>query len=460
MCHLKFELYVYFNISTGKSSNNIVKYTKNAIDQERTEDIVKIKKYCLLVVVWAVALLSGCGMVEKIQGLKAEFIQKISEAEKEASPGKKSGNKNQKEQHKKKAKETGDTQELAERKQGDFLGLGQNAVSQGDYADYFAYHTLDDEEKQVYHEVLTAILGHEENTELSTTDVDVLETAYKAVCADNGGLFWISGYVYTQYTRGKELISMDFTPKYTMEYDEREQIQQQIDDSVKELLSGISISNTDYEKAKYVFEILVQNVDYDAASENNQNIISTFLNRATVCQGYACGTQYLLRLLGIQSTIVSGTANGESHAWNLVRLDGQYYYMDTTWGNSRYLDSTSQAEKYVNYNYLAVTSEEIGRTHKLDNSFPLPDCTSKDNSYFIKEHRYFSEWDPSTAGMVLKEAWVAGQGSVALKFASEELYLMALEYFITEQHIAEYCEGISSIYYLEDKELYVLTFRF
>ena len=89
MCHLKFELYVYFNISTGKSSNNIVKYTKNAIDKERTEDIVKIKKYCLLVVVWAVALLSGCGMVEKIQGLKAEFIQKISEAEKEASPGKK-----------------------------------------------------------------------------------------------------------------------------------------------------------------------------------------------------------------------------------------------------------------------------------------------------------------------------------------------------------------------------------
>ena len=61
---------------------------------------MKIKKYCLLVVVWAVALLSGCGMVEKIQGLKAEFIQKISEAEKEASPGKKSGNKNQKEQHK------------------------------------------------------------------------------------------------------------------------------------------------------------------------------------------------------------------------------------------------------------------------------------------------------------------------------------------------------------------------
>ena len=35
----------------------------------------------------------------------------------------------------------------------------------------------------------------------------------------------------------------------------------------------------------------------------------------------------------------------------------------------------------------------------------------------------------------------------------------ALEYFITEQHIAEYCENISSVYYLEDAQLYVLTFH-
>ena len=329
-----------------------------------------------------------------------------------------------------------------------------------EYAGDFAYLTLQEEEKQVYYEVLMTILEHKESAEVSTLDAGVLEKAYKAVSADYGGLFWVSGYVYTQHTRNGEPVRMEFAPKYTMDAAQRETLQEQIDASAEELLAGISVTDSDYEKAKYVFEILVQNVDYDASVDNSQNIISAFLNRATVCQGYACAAQYLLRLLGIQSVIVTGTANGESHAWNLVRLDGGYYYMDVTWGNSRYLDHSSQMEKYVNYNYLAVTSEEISRTHTLDNSFPLPECVSMEDNYFVKENRYFSEWNPDAIGAVLAEVWNAGGGDVSVKFSSIELYEQALDYFITQQYIADYCENISSIYYIEDTELFVLTFHF
>ena len=324
----------------------------------------------------------------------------------------------------------------------------------------YAYSTLDEETRIVYDEVLDAILSHEEEVSVSTVDTKILENAYKAVCADYGGLFWVSGYVYTQYTRGGKLVGMDFTPKYTMSHEERIGIQEQIDDSVEELLAGISVSNSDYEKAKYVFEILIQNVDYDASMENNQNIISVFLSRATVCQGYACATQYLLNKLGVPSTIVTGTAEGESHAWNLVRLDGNYYYMDTTWGNSRYLDDSSQIEKYVNYSYLAVTSEEISRTHVLDSSFPLPECTSLENNYFVREGKYFTEWNPENVGSLFAQAWSQGGGGMSVKFSSPELYQQAIQYFIADQHIADYCEKISSIYYLEDPEQYVLTINF
>lgn len=329
-----------------------------------------------------------------------------------------------------------------------------------DFGVNYAYSTLDQETRIVYDEVLDAILSHEEEVSVSTVDTKILENAYKAVCADYGGLFWVSGYVYTQYTRGGNLVGMDFTPKYTMSYEERVGTQEQIDDSVEELLAGISISDSDYEKAKYVFEILIQNVDYDASMENNQNIISVFLSRATVCQGYACATQYLLNHLGVPSTIVTGTAEGESHAWNLVRLDGSYYYMDTTWGNSRYLDGSSQIEKYVNYSYLAVTSEEISRTHVLDSSFPLPECTNMENNYFVREGKYFTEWIPENVGSIFAQAWNQGGGGMSVKFSSPELYQQALDYFITEQHIADYCENISSIYYLEDTEQYVLTINF
>ena len=173
-----------------------------------------------------------------------------------------------------------------------------------------------------------------------------------------------------------------------------------------------------------------------------------------------CATQYLLKLLGIESVIVTGNANAQSHAWNLVRLDGEYYYMDTTWGNSRYLDNSSQTEKYVNYNYLAITSEELGRTHTLDESFPLPECTSMKNNYFVRENLYFSEWNPEAVGEILRTAWNDGGRDAAVKFSSQGLYKQALEYFIVQQHIADYCDSISSVYYLEDEESYVITFHF
>lgn len=413
------------------------------------------KKICSLCVcmMLSVSLLSGCDLIES--GLNVEASLSEIQSTISRRPARKT---EPEENQEKEAVIETETEELPENADTEGESFGRETDTA--YAENYAYQTLNDTAKEVYHEILTTILEHKEKIEVSTLDVDVLEEAYRALCADYGGLYWVSGYVYTQYSKGGEPTGMEFQPKYTMDEAEREEIQQQIDASVEELLAGISVSDSDYAKAKYVFEILVQNVDYDAAAENNQNIISAFLNRATVCQGYACATQYLLRLLGIQSTIVTGNANGESHAWNLVRLDGEYYYMDTTWGNSRYLDSDSQMEKYVNYSYLAITSEEISRTHILDNSFKLPECTHTENNFFRKENRYYETWSPEQIGALLAESWNAGGGDVSVKFASSDLYEQALQYFITDQHIADYCENISSIFYLEDKEMYVLTFHF
>lgn len=322
----------------------------------------------------------------------------------------------------------------------------------------YVFGTLDGETKIVYREVLSAILNQEEKTSVSTLEIKTLEQAYKAVCADYGGLFWVSGYSYTQFTRGGKAVGLEFSPKYTMTKEEREETQKQIDASAEELLSGISTDASDYEKAKYIFEILIQNVDYDASADNNQNIISAFLSRATVCQGYACATQYLFEKLGLKGAIVTGTANGEAHAWNLVRLDGEYYYMDTTWGNSRYTGE-SQTEQYINYNYLAVTSEEIKRTHTIDDSFPLPECVSIQNNYFVREGRYFDKWEAEKIGAVLEQSFREKQ-EASVKFSSLELYRQAVSYFIDEQHFADYCSGVSSVYYLEDEKQYVLTIRF
>ena len=231
--------------------------------------------------------------------------------------------------------------------------------------DRYAYQQLSSDEQVVYDQVLNCIENYTERITLTTTDKDVLANAYEAVMADYGGLFWINGYQYNTYTKNDSIVGLEFEPKYTMSQEQKDIFQIKVDAVADEWLAGISDSATDFDKALYVFETLINNVDYNTDSAENQNILSVFLYQSTVCQGYADAAWYLLDRLGIKSTIITGTANNESHAWNLVFLDGAYYYMDVTWGNSKYLDSNNDTTKRVNYAYLAMTTEEISQNHTI-----------------------------------------------------------------------------------------------
>lgn len=327
-------------------------------------------------------------------------------------------------------------------------------------ADCYAYATLDEETRLVYDEIYQTIREQEESVRVSTLDAKVLEAAYKAVNADHGGVFWVSGYVYTQYTRGEELVGIDFAPNYTMEQQEREELQTRIDARVAEILSGISMEASDYEKARYVYDYLASNVEYDDGASDNQNIISVFINGQTVCQGYACATQYLLEKLGVQAAIVTGRANGAPHAWNLVRMDGAYYYIDTTWGNSSYTVDTEYKERFVNYNYFGVTTEEISVTHEAEVSFALPECTATQDNYYVREGCYFSEWSPDAIGALCADGYETGDSAVSVKLATSELLAQVRQYFVDDRHITDYCPGLTSLYYIVDEQQNVFIFRF
>lgn len=323
--------------------------------------------------------------------------------------------------------------------------------------DKYAYQYLDAEAQQVYDEVLNAILNHTDKITVETLDSEVLKLAFENVSADYGGLFWVSGYTYTEYTRNDELVSIEFAPKYTMTYEERQSTQTEIDQAVEEFLQGISQNDTDYDKAIYVFERLIQEVEYDKEAKNNQNIISVFLEKKTVCQGYASATLYLLGQLNIPAVIVAGSANGEAHAWNLVELDGDYYYMDTTWGNSSYMNADSQEAKFVNYSYFAFTTEEMLSTHQPETRFDLPECTAIQDNYFVHEGLYYTKWLPDEIGEIYGMAGVDGIERVSIKFADKELYDKAKYYFIDQQRLEDYYEIDGYVYYLEDVSQRILT---
>ena len=326
---------------------------------------------------------------------------------------------------------------------GDDTGEDFAAVHESRYV----YGTLTETEQRVYHEIYRALQQYEEEITVSTKDKHLLDRAYDAVYADYGELFWSSGYTYTEYTLAGNV------------REEKERTQQQIDGVVQGILAQAPTGGTEYDLALYVYEYLIEHVEYDAGAADNQNIVSVFLNGRTVCEGYARASQYLLECLGIQSAVVGGMAKGDFHAWNLMRLDGEYYYMDTTWGDNAGGIEQEGAKAYINYNYFAVTTDELFRTHTPSQTIELPECTATADNYYVKNGLYIAE-GIEAASAVLKAHYEAGESSVSLKFSTEALYHVAYTQWIDDSGIFDLCNGLTNLYYFEDRSLYVLTFLF
>lgn len=340
------------------------------------------------------------------------------------------------------------------------------ASLQEEQADSYAYQHLTQEEQEIYIEILWALSEFQENVVLSSMDQDEIARIFQCVLNDHPEIFYVDGYTYTQYTLGDILKKITFTGTYQMDRQEIALRQEQIDNYVNQCLDGIPEGADEYETVKYIYEYLIFHTEYDAESENNQNICSVFLNGSSVCQGYAKATQYLLQRAGIYSTLVLGKVSaGEGHAWNLVRIDGNWYYVDTTWGDASYQavgTTASYPEKKmpsINYDYLCVTTKQLCKTHEIDNVVELPQCDSMEANYYVREGLYFTSLDKEQLAAIFQNGYEKGNAYVTLKCASAEVYEQMEEMLITEQEIFHYLDSEDGVVsYTDSEEQYSMSF--
>ncbi|MCM1267363.1 MAG: hypothetical protein NC302_05615 [Bacteroidales bacterium] len=333
-----------------------------------------------------------------------------------------------------------------------------------DQENCYAFAQLAEEEQDLYLEILDALLYFRENVRLSSCDKDLISRTFQCVLNDHPEIFYVDGYTYTEYTLGTLLKKITFTGSYNISREEAAQKQTQIENYVNQCLVGLPKDADEYETVKYIYEYLIHHTDYDAAAKDSQNICSVFLERKSVCQGYAKATQYLLNRAGIESTLVLGrVVGGEGHAWNLVRIDGAYYYVDTTWGDASYqaAGSSYPAGKIptINYDYLCVTTEQMEQTHTFDNVVELPVCTATDANYYVREGVYFTDWDEEKVERIFADSYRKGEAYVTLKCAGPSVYQKMRGTLIDEQEIFRYldCQG-GSVSYVENEKQYSLSF--
>jgi hypothetical protein len=322
------------------------------------------------------------------------------------------------------------------------------------------HNTLDEDQQLIYDRMLDAIMNFRESASLPAGAGEDIQRCYNAICADYGEIFWVDSCSSSEVTWLGKIRSVSFLVTYRYTAGEAADYQSRMQPVIDEYLEAMNGCDSDYEKSLVLYESLIRNVAYDLDSENNQNILSVFLGEKTVCQGYACAAQYLLHACGIDSAIVTGTGQGQAHAWNLVKLDGDYYYMDVTWGATDYTGAVNAIKRGINYGYLNITTEELLSNHTPEVDFPLEECTEVQDNYYVREGLFFDSWDPEGIGQKLTAAYTGGEESASLKFSQLSLFEQAKRYLIEEKHITDYCPGISQIYYVPDDALNILTIYF
>ncbi|MCL2698521.1 MAG: hypothetical protein FWE74_10645 [Oscillospiraceae bacterium] len=136
--------------------------------------------------------------------------------------------------------------------------------------------------------------------------------------------------------------------------------QQQIDAVVKEIFRQIKPEMTDFEKTVILYDWITRNVWYDwngyyGNSPKKVSVYNALVEKSAVCSGFARAFEFLLNEAGITNRLISGRADGYGgwggHAWNLVKINGSWYHVDTTWGT---------AERYT---YFLLSDEVMSERH-------------------------------------------------------------------------------------------------
>lgn len=311
---------------------------------------------------------------------------------------------------------------------------------------YYAYHTLDESGRILYLELLDILVERQENITVSTTDADQLNHVFTCVMHDHPELFFVEGYQYTKYTVGDRITSISFIGTYSMTEEEIAQNQEKIDEYVNLCLAGMPQTQDEYSKVKYLYEYLIHQTEYDREARNNQNICSVFIGRYSVCQGYAKALQYLMQKAGMVSMLVTGYAQQEGHAWNLVRVNGAYYYVDATWGDASYAfedEETSYAGEDwpVNYDYFLVTTRELVITHVPDDLIRLPECREEKDNYYIREGLYLTEYDEDKLEWIFEQAYGKQMEYVMFKCSDEQLFDELKQRLIEQQGVFRFIQS-------------------
>lgn len=223
------------------------------------------------------------------------------------------------------------------------------------------YERLSDREKVIYEAVVSAAEQLRSRTE--TLDTGLTEKEFEnvmlAVRYDEAALFFLDTFNCSADTSEKNSVVM---LKYKTDGQSAYKMTSELKAAADELIGDLGADLTDVEAVLAIHDRLIKSCE-KAGSKKQSKFVSTvygaIVEKKADASGYSNAMRYLLSMVDIQCAVVFGEADGQSHTWNAVRSDGEYYYTDVYFDDP---DSTTIPNLPVHAFFMMRAETMPGRT--------------------------------------------------------------------------------------------------
>ena len=271
--------------------------------------------------------------------------------------------------------------------------LSEKYIHEFDESKMYYYSCLNDKNKKLYREVYTIFKDKLAGVNVSTSDPDKVSKYTEFVLYDNPELFYVgvsnNDGTSSQYTYCDNGDNLSLTPILNMSNSKIEKAQNKLDKYTSDFLSSIDNNLSDYEKAYKAYRYIIKNTKYVDNAKYNQSIYSVVLGK-TVCMGYAHMFKHLCNNMNIPCITTEGKSYSQGlHAWNIVKLNGEWCHVDCTWGDS------DKSFTLNNNDWFGLSAKTALIERNMTYAKLLPNCTSNSNDYFKKNGMAFQNYQVS-----------------------------------------------------------------
>ncbi len=304
----------------------------------------------------------------------------------------------------------------------------------------YVFNNLNQTQLSVYNQLAEGVKNNYQqitlNTSISVGDFEAIVSLLK----DYEFMYTHipNNYVYTINQATGNVSKVEFTYAYSKQ--QSETMTNELKAKVDEIIKGIPVS-TEFDKIVYLHDFIIKNCNYDLNAENIYTAYGALVDGKAVCEGYSKAMALLCNSIGIDCILVTGTAKGQPHMWNMIKYNGEWYHMDLTWddpvGSKDIFD-----DDYVQYDYFNITTDQIMKDHTVINEtyfFKLPTAYSTEGNYFIRTDTYARSVDDSLiiVDKELRKAVLEKKKAITFKAATQTLFNDINDKLFTEREIFE-----------------------